>query len=182
MGILSTILISGVGAAIANYFTNKTWNHQTQVNKKKTELGNANELFESLSTDMDERLFHMGWVFPGVKSGSVPEKKDVEEWWETYQNILVEWNGKLNRRIAKVERYFGKKMSDTFDLKIQEQFCDLGDMLNEYYYKEEQRKNFKRDPFKEKANSLYELIRKFNLDMIRSIQKGEVGIFHPDVD
>jgi hypothetical protein len=181
MGILSTILISGIGTAIGTYFTNKSWDHKEKVEMKQNELKNANELFESLSSDMDERLFNMGWVFPGIKSESVPEK-EVEEWWEIYQKILVEWNGKLNRRIAKIERYFGKKLSDIFDFKIQEKFCELNEMLDEYYREVEQRKDFDRVKFREMAEDLYKLIRQFNLDVIRSIQKGQVGIFHPDVN
>lgn len=179
MGLLSTILISGIGTAIGTYFTNKSWEHKEKVEMKKQELINANELFESLSTDMDKRLYNMGWVFPDIASESDPEK--VEEWWETYHQILVEWNGKLNRRIAKIERYFGKKMSDFFEDEIQAKFKELHNILEQYYLEKEKRKDFKRDKIEKMAVDLEKQIRQFNLDMIRSIQNGEVGIFHPDV-
>lgn len=180
MAFLATILVSGIGTAIATYFTNKSWDHQERVKMKETELQVANDIFTSLSSEMDTRLYSMRQVFWGIESGSVPEEEMAERW-KNYQKILFQWNSTLNKKLSMTERYFGKKMSDILEFEIQENFRALHGLLNEYYQKVDQRKKFDKAKFNKIADDLSELNRKFNVEMIQSIQNGLVGIFHPDV-
>lgn len=180
MAILSTILIGGIGTAIAHYFTDKSWKHQEEAKKKESESQAASELFKSLSSDMDTRLYSMRRVFVGIESESVPEE-EVKIRWEKYQQILVDWNSTLNRKLSMTERYFGKKMSDLFEFEIQVKFRDIHGILDKYYHKVDQRKDFDPEEFYKIADELSRLIREFNVNMIQSIQNGLVGIFRPDV-
>lgn len=180
MGVVTTIIVGAISTAIGSYFQRMSWNHQNEVKTKDSEKDKATKLFDTISSEMDTRLFSMRQVFWGIESTSVSEE-EVKSRWADYRQILKHWNNSLNRNLSMVERYFGDKARQIFEEQIQKGFIDLGSELGKYYHNVNKRKDFNKIKFNHRADELNELIRSINIAMIEEIQEGRVGIFHPEV-
>lgn len=181
MAVLTPIIIGAIGTAIASYFQEKNWRHQNEVQSRESEREKATQLFDTLSSAMDTRLFSMRQVFWGIDSPNITEQ-EVKERWAAYRSTLVTWNNSLNRNLSMVERYFGDKARVVFEEQIQPGFRRLGLLLADYYYNVDKRKDFDKGEFSKTADALNELMREANIAMIKSIQDGRVGIFNPAVE
>ncbi len=173
MLILETIVIGAVGTAIAGYFQNRAWKYKQREEQKVKEVGTALELFKRISEKMDVRLYSMRRAAWSVGEEDQQEKR------EQYQKTLYNWNETLNRDIALIERYFGQKKSERFEQQISWKFVELGRKLGEMYRKTETISEEQTNKFNEAADKLQVEIRKFDVDLIRSLQREEVGIFRP---
>ncbi|MCP5047140.1 MAG: hypothetical protein GY940_08205 [bacterium] len=179
MGLFAPLFIAAAGAAITHVFQQNSWKHNTENQKRDYEVKCATDLFQTLSKEMDKRLYAMRLVFWGIQSEKVSDQ-EVAERWTAYRKILVEWNNSLNIKLSMLERYFGHKMMEVFEFNIQAHFRELHSGLKDYYEKEVEGEEFEKK-WEQTADKLSELTRKTNIQMIRLIQKGEVGSFHPDV-
>ncbi len=188
MSIIGPIIIAGATAAITNIFQKKRFKHEKEAKKLAEEKNNAMQLFQVMSTDMDNRLYCIRRVYWGINDEAGED--ELTQRWMRYSEILYKWNSALNKNLIMVERYFGlkmmKKLKSTLKYKLEDGrdagFNELGKQIEDFYYEVDQRKDFDHEGFGEVVDDLKVKIHRVNKKMIRDIQDGCVGVFHPDVD
>jgi hypothetical protein len=170
-----------VGGLLGSYFQNRNWKHQNQVKLAESERMAATQIFESISSLMDKRVYRMMQLNWKIRSEAI-DNDILEKQMEKYSEVLYEWNDNLNRNLALTQSYFGTKVRNYLEGTIYEKFSAIGASLEKGYA--ERKKTGKADEFKKTTLGLTNLrnnIYRLNVQMIHLIQKGEVGIFNPDV-
>ncbi len=170
---LGPAILGAIGTAGARYYQKRAFDHEAESEKKSAEVQHATEVFERLSTAMDKRLYAMRRVNWGL-SLDYMTREEVDNRWQAYNQILVDWNSNLNKNLAMNERYFGDSMRVEL-AAIQQSFRTLHEQLVAFYYEQKPPEDFDDD-----ADGANEKIHLINSKMIRMIQTGNVGIFHPD--
>ncbi len=183
---------SVVGAALGAYFQNRSWDYQERARAQSSETEAATRVFEDVSKLMDRRIYRMRQLNWKVRDFDGEARHEAEAAMKSYQQVLYEWNDALNRNRALVLRYFGKKTEAENFGPTHEGFKDAGDCLEEYYrlrlgLKDSPGERDRRcagraryDPIDEKLKELEQRVYTLNLKMIRLIQEGKVGAFHPE--
>jgi hypothetical protein len=179
--LLGFVLTTVVGGLLGSYFQNRNWKHQNRVKLTETERIAATQIFESISSLMDKRVYRMMQLNWKIRSDTA-DNDILEKQMEKYREVLYEWNDNLNRNLALTQSYFGTKVRSYLEGTIYEKFSAIGGSLEKGYA--ERKKTGKADEFKKTTLGLTNLrnnIYRLNVQMIALIQKGEVGIFNPDV-
>jgi hypothetical protein len=179
--LLGFVLTTVLGGLLGSYFQNRTWKHQNRIKLAETERIAGTKVFESLSSLMDKRVYRMMQLNWKLRS-DVTDDVMIEKKMEDYREVLYEWNDNLNRNLALVQSYFGTKIRNHLEGTIYEKFRAIGKVLEQGY--SERKRTGKVDEFKKSDLGLTSLrgsMYKLNLRMIDLIQKGEVGVFNPDI-
>jgi len=174
------VLTTVVGGFLGYWFQRRAWRSQEHVRLAQAEREAAKAFFEDLSRVFDRRLHRMreldAWL-------SRPRADDeVTRSLTRYREAVDEWNDNLNRMLALAQRYFGQELRDRLDYELMARFVDAGKRLEErvreYRNAGESLSASLTSDFDSLANEVYFL----NVQLIEAIQRGTVGIFHPDVD
>ena len=179
--LLGFILTTVVGGLLGSYFQNRNWRHQNQVKLIEAERATATKIFESLSSLMDKRVYRMMQLNWKIRDDSV-DVESLEKHMEAYREVLYEWNDNLNRNLALTQNYFGSKIRGKLEGTIYEKFSAIGASLEKGYW--ERKRSGSANDFKKTTLGLTNLrgnIYSLNVQMIGLIQRGEVGVFNPDI-
>lgn len=179
--LIGFVLTTVVGGLLGSYFQNRNWKHQNRVKLAESERAAATQIFENISSLMDKRVYRMMQLNWKIRSDAT-DNDTLEKQMKKYREILYEWNDSLNSNLALTQSYFGTKIRNYLEGTIYEKFSAIGASLEKGYT--ERKKTGKADGFKKTTLGLTNLrhnIYRLNMLMIGLIQKGEVGIFNPDV-
>jgi hypothetical protein len=149
---------------------------EREAEDRRAEKEAATKVFEELSRMMDKRLYRMRRL-SDVQNTAVEKSK---ERWDSYMLVLFEWNENLNRNLALTQRYFGEGARNVLEERIQVGFRNLGALLegNGYPHSVTDRTEYR----KQVADDLNNIIYAFDVDLISSIQRGDVGQFRPNAE
>jgi hypothetical protein len=178
--LLGFILTTVIGGLLGSYFQNRNWKHQNQIKLIEAERATATKVFESLSSLMDRRVYRMMQLNWKIRDDSI-DGEMLEKYMEKYRDVLYEWNDNLNKNLALTQGYFGTNIRAKLEGTIYEKFSAIGRELEEGYRERTQSGNA--SEFKKTKLGLTSLrgnIYSLNVEMIRLIQRGNVGVFNPD--
>lgn len=179
--IIGFILTAGVGNWITSEFQKRQFDyeHRTQIREAETVAATKN--FEEVSKLMDERIYRMEKLNWELEDNTDVKKIDIQM--DAYRESLYNWNDNRNRNMALLDRYFGEKEAKYFDEDIHSAIKDAGRLLENYYYMPRwQRKKEMGWEIDGRMGDLENKSRQLNIDMLKLIQKQEVGIFNPEVN
>lgn len=164
-----------VGGSLGYYFQQKSWTNESNVRRYEGELSKSSEIFDDISGLLDRRLYATRRLIWAHKEGDVDEVKIQRE---AYRQAVYEWNGNLNRNLARIERYFGKEMRADLDM-LRVAFRIIDDDLGKYRKAPEQNELKRIEDYVDQFN--YKVYA-FNLNMLTHIQQGKIGIYlDPDL-
>lgn len=172
-------LTTVAGGFLGYSLQRRAWREQERARLSQTEREAAKAFFEDLSRVFDRRLHRMrqldAWLVPSS------EADDVERALARYREAVDEWNDNLNRILALAQRYFGKNLRDHLDYGVMTRFVKAGarlqDRVAEYRADGEPSSPSVKPELEALAREVYSL----NVQLIEQIQRGAVGVFHPDV-
>jgi hypothetical protein len=141
-------LTTVVGGALGIYFQNKSWNYQHQETHSEAEVVKASEVFNDISHLLDRRQYRTRRLISAYKAN---DSKEIKEWNDAYQKVLVEWNEGLNRNLALTQGYFGEDVRERLD-KIRVQFIRIDNDLHTYR-RAQPHKQQDSEPVEDMANS-----------------------------
>ena len=167
------VLTTLVGGYLTQSWQTRSARIQREAEHKRTEQAAATRLFEELSRLMDKRLYRMRRVHNGLGSNVSGEK--MQKRWDSYREVLFEWNENLNRNLALVQRYFGYGPRDILENQIQAGFIELGQLLEGSGYPNKGVTKYQHR--QAVADDLNNIIYSFDINMITSIQDGDIGAF-----
>lgn len=183
---------SVVGAALGSYFQNRSWEYQERAKAMSSEREAATKTFEELSKLMDRRIYRMRQLSWKARDHSEATRVASAEALKSYSQVLFEWNDALNRNQALVLRYFGTETADGHFTRIHQAYKKSGSCLEKFYKERtgvDDSPGGRPQPCPDKADydsiasmleGLETQIYEFNVKMVKQIQEGEVGAFHPD--
>lgn len=178
--IIGFVLTAGVGNWITSEFQKRQFDYEHRTQMQESETIAATKTFEDVSKLMDERIYRMEKLNWELKDNKDLKKIDTQM--EAYRESLYNWNDNRNRNVALINRYFGEKESKYFDADIHSAIKDTGKLLENYYYMPRwQRKEEMGWEIDGKMGDLENKSRELNINMLKLIQKQEVGIFNPEV-
>jgi hypothetical protein len=174
------VLTTVAGGFLGYWLQSRAWRRQEYARLSQAELEAARAFFEELSRVFDRRLHRMRELDASL---SRPRAADeVERSLARYREALDEWNDNLNRMLALAQRYFGQELRDNLDYVLMTHFVELGkhleERVREYRNADESLSASLTSELDSLANEVYVL----NVELIAAIQRGDVGVFHPDVD
>ena len=101
---------------------------------------------------------------------------------EDYRQLLYEWNDNVHRNLALLHRYFGEDMRNRLDYRIGKEFIEIGAALEGLW--KDGRLSEKQQPLSaldQRLTNLSDLVYELNIDMIRMLQSGSVGLNNPTI-
>jgi peptidoglycan hydrolase-like protein with peptidoglycan-binding domain len=173
--LLGFILTTVVGGALGYYFQRRTWD----ANRRESERTAAASVFDDISRAMDERLYRMRLVYWALKGD---DDQRIAAAMDEYRAVLVKWNDNLNRNLALVQRYFGRRVWAFVSDVLYEEFAVIGRHLEDWYRRrldggvgsaEDGRLSVTGRRLQALSNDIFEL----NRFMIAMIQRGGVGLY-----
>jgi hypothetical protein len=169
--LLGFVLTTLVGGVLSRNWQRTDAEIQRAGVDRRLEREAATSVFEELSRMMDKRLYRMRRV-QEASPGSNPESARR---WQAYQESLFEWNENLNRNLALTQRYFGDRARYILESDIQGGFRHLGALLEGRGFPDSavNRSQYRQNV----ADSVNNLIYRFDVALISAIQRGEVGQF-----
>lgn len=169
------ILTTVVGGLLGYFFQQRSWSHQHRVESAARQRERAVELFDELSRLLDRRLYRMRRLFWSlVNDGEEVPSDASRERMADYVSVLYDWNDSINRNLALLQRYFGRSLRDRLDNEVGVLQRELGEEL-ESLWNGRSRLAEEGSSVEERFNLLADLIYEFNVDMITSIQQGDLG-------
>ncbi len=132
--LLGFLLTTVVGGFLGSYLQQRAWKHQNEAHLKEEELKRAGEVCESISQLLDKRLYRMRRLYfacQGYAQG-ILAKEVLERRLKDYDEVLYEWNDKLNVNLALIGTYFGK-LAHAYLNFVYQSFKDTGNDLEEAY-------------------------------------------------
>lgn len=175
MGMIAVGLLGILGTAAGKYLQVQIEQSNQRAKKKEHERTVATELFEELSSMMDDQLYNLRQVYLGIYhqvDADVLQKR-----WDWYREILYQWNRKTNLNIALNKQYFGEHMGNQFENTILVEFQELKRQVERAYYQSEQ---IDTAAFEKRMEALHQIIRTYARTMIETIQKDAYGIYNPE--
>ncbi len=169
---LGPAILGAIGTVGARYYQKKAFEKQDETEKRSVEVQHATEVFERLSTAMDQRLYAMRRVHWALSLDYLEDQADNR--WQAYDDVLIAWNSNLSKNLAMNERYFGDSLRADL-ARVQLGFRDVHRQLVDFYHKKQAPEGLDVD-----LDATQEKIHLMNSEMIRRIQAGSVGIFHAD--
>jgi len=178
--ILTFLLVNFYGGKLTEAAQKRFSNYQHEQSNKDSEIQAATKIFEDVSKLMDERIYRMQKLNWELEENTDSQK--IKTQMDAYRISLYDWNDNRNRNFALISRYFGEEKGKYFDADIHTAIKDTGKLLENYYYMPRwQRKKEIGWEIDGRIGDLENKSRQLNIDMLRFIQKQEVGIFNPDV-
>lgn len=167
-----------VGAALGSYFQNRSWDYQERARLMSSEREAATKVFEEVSKLMDKRIYRMRQLNWKVRDSG--QEAAMQEQMNLYREVLYEWNDSLNRNRALVKRYFGSAVENDLTNATHDKFKQVGRSLESYFAGRETRNDAMYERIDSGLEEIEHNVYNLNLKMITSIQKGEIGAFHPE--
>lgn len=166
------VLTTLVGGYLAHRWQTTAAAFERQADDRRLEREAATKVFEDLSRIMDKRLYRMRRVHDAPQGSTRDSNR-----WQAYRETLFEWNENLNRNLALTQRYFGDEARYTLESHIQGGFRQLGTLLEggDYPQSIANKSEYRRAL----ADSVNNIIYRFDVKLITAIQRGEVGQFQP---
>jgi hypothetical protein len=173
------VLTTVAGGFLGYWLQSRAWRRQEYARVSQSEREAARAFFEELSRVFDRRLHRMreldAWL-------SRPRAADeVERSLARYREALDEWNDNLNRMLALAQRYFGQELRDNLDYVLMTRFVELGKRLEERVREYRNAGESLSASLTSELDSLANKVYFLNVELIVAIQRGAVGVFHPDV-
>lgn len=181
--VIGFVLTSVLGGALGYFFQTRTWRHQHQIQLREQEIERAAEIFEEISRLLDRRLYRsrqLYWRLEDKAQGT--PRQDTDRKMEDYRELLYEWNDNVHRNLALLHRYFGEDMRNRLDYTIGKEFIEIGAGL-EGLWKDAQisEKRQLLSALDQRLTKLSDLVYELNIDMIRMLQSGSVGLNNPAI-
>ena len=160
------VMTSIVGSYVTFEFQNRSWKNQHEVEIIDYEREQSVKVFVEISSIMDNRLYRMRKVFWSKKFKVDQIIYNSRK--QDYEEILDLWNSNINKNLALLERYFGKKNRIFFETQIHYKFVSLTDDIAELIPEESTDSDFRHIEYEiDKLNSL---IYKFDQKILHSIK------------
>lgn len=176
--VVGFLLTTVLGGLLGFFFQQRTWAHQHRVQTHDRERERAAEVFEEVSRLLDRRLYRLRLLAWSLLAEGDGRSEQAESSMENYRQVLFEWNDSLNRNLALIQQYFGAVARDRFDRTIGAAFIELGRTVEAMWKQrgEEAGGAGGRQIQDVQLTELGGLIYVFNLDMIKAVQSGRVGL------
>lgn len=165
-------LTTVIGGALGIHFQNKSWRYQNDEKRYEAEITRASEIFDDLSHLLDRRTYRTRRLILAYRDNT---DEDIKKWRDSYQEVLIQWNESLNRNLTLTQRYFGDDMRNKLD-DIREEFRKTDNALTAYRKAEKHNQNDLKD-IENGLDSFNYKIYGFNIEMLKHIQDGKVGIY-----
>ena len=170
--VLGFMLTSIVGGYLSYSWQSRAAEIDRIAEHKRLEIQSATRIFEETSQLMDKRLYRMRRISMGY--GNQLKSEPLEKRWDSYREVLFDWNESLNRNLALVQMYFGEDARQILERDIQQRFISFGSML------ENVRNSSNSNSYEKRlkvADDLNNYVYNFDLMLIEKIQSGKVGKF-----
>ena len=108
---IATVFATIAGAWLTNYYQERAWVREKQFEAFQHGFDEGLKLVDELSEAMSRRLFGLNrvvWVAKGTGTG------DLEQAWNDYYESVVDWNVRLMRHKARLERFVGLEAAEAF--------------------------------------------------------------------
>ena len=174
------VLTTVAGGFLGYWLQSRAWRRQEYARLSQAEREAARAFFEDLSRVFDRRLHRMRELDAWLSRPS--EADEVERSVARYREALDEWNDNLNRMLALAQRYFGQELRDNLDHVLMARFVELGKRLEERVREYRSAGESSSASLTPELHSLANNVYFLNVKLIVAIQRGAVGVFHPDVD
>lgn len=121
------ILTTVAGGWWASRLQQRSWERQNEVRLKEEEVRRATALCDELTRLLDKRLYRMGrlcWAVAALQQGHLSSEV-VEARFQDYNDVLYEWNDRLNANLALLDTHFGAWARD-YLFHLYEHFRGVG--------------------------------------------------------
>jgi hypothetical protein len=173
--IVGFVLTTVVGGLLGYFFQRRSWSHQYRIEADARQRDRAVELFDEMSRLLDRRLYRMRRLYWAlVNDGDRTPSETSRDRMADYVAVLYDWNDNINRNLALLQRYFGQGMRDRLDNEVGVLQRELGGELESVFYGRSRLADAG-NSIEERFTRLAGLIYHFNVDMITSIQHGDLG-------
>jgi hypothetical protein len=185
--LLAGFLLTTVAGGLLGYFFQiRSWSHQHEVQFREQERERAVKVFEEISRLLDKRLYRLRQIYWALsRSAESQRKEEMEEKMEEYRAVLYEWNDNVNRNLALMQQYFGPTMRRQLDNEVGGEFVRLGRRVEDLWKASSTTTPAERESYAQLGSRIGQLsgaIYAFNLDMLRLLQSGSIGVFNPDAE
>jgi hypothetical protein len=180
--IVGFLLTTVAGGILGYFFQIRSWSHQYEVQFYEQERERAAKAFEEISRLLDKRLYRLRLLYWRL-SGPVEDKSnaEIQRKMDDYRAVLYEWNDNINHNLAVMQQYFGTRMRIRLDSEVGAEFVKLGRQVERLWRDSSIDANRNADTqLDRRIGELNELIYGFNLDMLRLLQSGSIGVFNRD--
>lgn len=127
------VLTTVAGGLLGWFLQDRSWDHQNQARLREEELRRAAEVCQSMSLLLDKRLYRMQRWYDALRAldRDSASRERVDACQRDYNEVLYEWNDRLNVNLGLIGTYFGESARDWLDLEIYESFKRLGRELED---------------------------------------------------
>jgi type II secretory pathway pseudopilin PulG len=174
------VLTSIAGGFLGYRFQQRAWQEQERVRLLQSEREAARTFFEELSRVFDRRLHRMRELDSRLARSADPQ--EVQRSLDRYRTAVDEWNDNLNRMLALAQRYFGQEMRDRLDYGLMTRFVKAGQRLEVRVREHRADGETSSTSIGNELDAIASEVYILNVRLIEAIQRGTVGVFHPDVD
>lgn len=130
--VLGFVLTTVVGGWWATRLQDRSWERQNDLRQKEDAVKRAATTADELLRLLDKRLYRMRrlyWAAEAVAAGGKP-KDLLDVRLDAYNDVLYEWNDRLNANLALVGSYFGSG-ARSYLYELYEQFRSVGGHLED---------------------------------------------------
>jgi hypothetical protein len=178
--LIGFVLTTVAGGFLGYWFQSRAWRSQEHARLSQAEREAAKAFFEDLSRVFDRRLHRMRELDAWLSRARAED--EVERSLGRYREAVDDWNDNLNRMLALAQRYFGQELRDNLDYELMRRFVEAGKRLEERVREYRNTGESLSASLTSDLDSLAHEVYFLNVQLIEAIQRGAVGIFHPDVD
>jgi len=166
---IMTVIVEGI---ISLMIQNRTWDHQNLEKIKTEEIGNAQKVFEEVSTAIDSRMYltkRLLWGYTTKKN-----KEVIKERFNKYDEIIYDWNLNLNRRMSLINRYFGWDLRNIFERDVHDKFRIISSKLD-YLIRINSRSINEYTKILEELDQIADNMYGYNVTLLARIKKERIG-------
>lgn len=127
--LVAIVVTATIGGALTFWFQERSWKNQKKIALREEFRRDAMAFFEHLSSLLDKRLYRSRKLCWAIKSGNSTE---IENRFRDFNEFLYCWNDELNSNIAKIEVYFGRDLSRTFEKKVSSDLVWISTLLRRH--------------------------------------------------
>jgi len=172
------ILTTVLGGVLVSYLQWLSWKNQNKARLKEEELKQGNEVCHSVSQLLDKRLYRMRLLSSACQGYAQRSlsKEVLEQRHQDHDEVLYEWNDKLNLNLALVGAYFGDSAREYLKSDIYKPFEKAGSELEQAYREVSQKSDAHYD-FSEllkQLDQISEPVCKFDFFMMTQLRGGLV--------
>jgi hypothetical protein len=133
--IVGFLLTTVLGGVLGTFLQQRAWKHQNEARLTEEEFRRADAISESISQLLDKRLYRMLRLFYALRRLSRDEGSldIVQQRLADYNDVLYEWNDRINLNLALIGTYFGESARAWLDHNIYETFQRVGSTLEDEY-------------------------------------------------